>query len=43
MAYFGKHEGITLFVLIFALSRKKIHLRPKISTNFTLKKAMREI
>ena len=35
-------SGGTLFVLIFALSRKKIHLRAKISTEFTLKKAMRE-
>ena len=33
----------TLFVLIFTLSRKKLHLRAKISTEFTLKKAMREI
>ena len=38
----------TLFVLNFArtdfaLSPKKIHLRAKISTEFTLKKAMREI
>ena len=37
---FDRH---TLFVLIFALSRKKIHLRTKISTEFTLKKAMCEI
>ena len=33
----------TLFVLIFVLSHKKIHLRAKISTEFTLKKAMRKI
>ena len=38
----------TLFVIIFArtnfaLSRKKIHLRAKISTEFMLKKTMREI
>ena len=33
----------TLFVLIFALSRKKIHLRAKISTEFTLEKAICEI
>ena len=33
----------TLFVLILTLSRKKIHLRQKISTEFTMKKAMREI
>ena len=33
----------TLFALIFTLSHKKIHLREKISTEFTLKKAMREI
>ena len=40
--------GNTLFVLIFARTNfrafvQKIHLRGKISTEFTLKKAMREI
>ena len=33
----------TLFILIFALLLKKIHLHAKISTEFPLKKAMHEI
>ena len=33
----------TLFVLVLALSRKKIHLRAEISKEFTLKEALREL